>query len=104
MNLCHMSERRRKLLKCVLCDDDTLEEIVLDRICMKYPFLLSPGFIRATPHLLRELCTRQYLYKTECNGRERLIYAISHFQYTEDFAARYTVQERITAAQTVISS
>ena len=77
MNSCYnsrMSERRRNFLKCceMFCDD-TLEERAMNIICMKYPFLLTPGFIGIPPHLLHEICTRQYLYKTECNGEERHI-------------------------------
>ena len=102
MNSCcisRMLERRNFLT--MFCYD-TLEKRVMNVICMKYPFLLIPGFIQ-TPHILREMCVRQYLYKTECNGEERLIYAITQFQHTEGFAC-YTVEERIRAIQTVINN
>ena len=72
-------------------------------ICMKYPFLLIPGFIQIPSYMLREICVRQYFYKTEGNGEERLIYAITQFQHTEEFAC-YTVEERVRAIQTVLNN
>ena len=107
MNSCYisrMSERRRNVLKCceMFCGD-TLEERAMNVICMKYPVLLIPGFVRIPSHMLREICAGQYLYKTECNGEERLIYAITQFQHTEGFAC-HPVEERIRAIQTVLNS
>ena len=66
-----MSERRRNVLT-RFCYD-TLEQRVMNVICMKYPFLLIPGFIQIPSYMLREICVQQYFYKTEGNGEERHI-------------------------------